>query len=509
LGISNLKVSWVEGDDLTEAAKAGSLGELKHLDRQNLVLSRKDEILAANAYTGMAGIVQALLDGADIVICGRCTDASPVIGLASWWHGWRSDEYDNLAGSLMAGHLIECGAYVTGGNFCGVGEIQDMCGVGYPIAEISNDGVAVITKPEGSAGAVTVDTCKAQLLYEIQGHIYLNPDVVADLEHVEVTEVGRDRVKLSGIKGLPPPPTTKLAVCLLGGYQAELSGYAAGLDTHQKFNLFKTQVMSSLDPEDFSVISIEMYGSAMSDPKSQRESTVQFRSFVQAPKKDAMLKFKRALFYNGMQGYCGLHLSMDWRTMEPRPYVRYFPALIEQSKIPLTVHTVGSSVSVKVAARSQISCSPVPPQRIYEPKLPISSSGESVRTIRAPLGDLVFARSGDKGGNANVGFWVHSTQAWDWLQAFMTSTRLRDLLADDWDDSYTIERCEFVNLMAVHFVVKGILQDGVSSSSVLDGFAKSFSEFLRARHVALPELLLKEETTRRQTAEAWANRPRL
>ena len=385
-----------------------------------------------------------------------------------------------------------------------------MFAVGYPIAEITSDGGVTITKPEGAAGAVTVDICKAQLLYEIQGQIYLNPDVIADIKDVRLEEVGKNRVALSGIKGIPPPPTTKLAVCLLGGYQAELSGYAAGPDIEFKFDLFRRQVMSRLDPADFSVISIEMYGSPKPNPRSQRESTVQFRSFVQAPKKEAMLKFKRALFYNGMQGYCGLHLSMDWRTMEPRPYVRYFPALIEQSKIPLQVHTVGSSSAKQVPARNSNSCRPSPAQRNYEPHSSAATASSKSAMVTVPLGDLAFARSGDKGGNANVGFWVHSAQAWHFLRSFLTSTKLIELLADDWSDAYTVERCEFEGLMAVHFVVKGILQDGVSSSSVLDGFAKSFSEFLRARHCELPKALVDEEQARRSAAVRLAQgRPRL
>lgn len=373
-----------------------------------------------------------------------------------------------------------------------------MFGVGYPIAEIANNGAVVITKPDGSAGAVTVDTCKAQLLYEIQGQIYLNPDVVADIRNVKLEQIGKDRVALSRIKGLPPPHTTKLAVCLLGGYQAELSGYAAGPDTDFKFELFKKQVMSRLDPADFSVISIEKYGSARPDPRSQREATVQFRCFVQAPVKEAMLKFKRALFYNGMQGYCGLHLSMDWRTMEPRPYVRYFPALVEQSQIPLSVHTVGDAKAHSVPARQSKTCQTAPAQRSYEPSTGAPSSHAD--TVTAPLGDLVFARSGDKGGNANVGFWVHSDQAWIFIRSYLTSAKLIELLGDDWSESYTVERCEFENLQAVHFVVKGILQDGVSSSSVLDGFAKSFGEFLRARHCKLPKALVEEEQARRASA---------
>lgn len=510
LGINGVKVSWVGGDNLTKDLKAGRLGEVRHLDKPGVSISKDDgDILAANAYIGCAGIVRALQDGADIVICGRCTDASPVIGLASWWHSWRENDWNALAGSLMAGHLIECGAYVTGGNFCGSQEVESLYGVGYPIAEVSSDGGAIITKPDDTTGAVTVDTCKAQLLYEIQGHIYLNPDVVADIADVEVTRVGRDRVRLSGVKGLPPPPTTKLAVCYLGGYQAELAGYAAGPDIEHKFDLFKSQVMSRLEPKDFSVISIEMYGSPKQNPRSQRESTVQFRSFVQAPDKDAMLKFKRALFYNGMQGYCGLHLSMDWRTMEPRPFVRYFPALVEQSRIPLSVHSVDSQRSVSIAARNASTCETAPSQRVYEPQQPTYALPDQGTMVTAPLGDIAFARSGDKGGNANVGFWVHSPRAWQWLRSFLTSRRLRELLADDWNDAYIIERCEFENLMAVHFVVKGILQDGVSSSSVLDGFAKSFGEFLRARHISMPKRLLDEEQARRREAQTRVRRARL
>jgi hypothetical protein len=503
LGIHSVKVAWVEGDNLTQELKAGKLGEIKHLDKRDLLLTESEgEILAANAYTGMAGIIEALREGADIVICGRCTDASPVMGLASWWHGWTSNDHNKLAGSLMAGHLIECGAYVTGGNFCGAQEIESLYNIGYPIAEIASDGSVVITKPEGSSGAVTVDTCKAQLLYEIQGPIYLNPDVVADLEGVQVDQITKNRVRLSGIKGFPPPPTTKLAVCLLGGYQAEISGYAAGPDIDFKFDLFRTQVMRRLNPHNFSVISIDKYGSASPNPRSQRESTVQFRSFVQAPKKEAMLEFKRALFYNGIQGYCGLHLSMDWRTMEPRPYVKYFPALVRQSKIPLRVCSIGSSKSTTVTARDESSCAPAPSQRSYEPEQPVQAFGDLGGTVNAPLGDLVFARSGDKGGNANVGFWVRSPKAWPWLRSFLTTSKLAELLADDWHETYSVDRCEFVGLMAVHFVVKGILQDGVSSSSVLDSFAKSFGEFLRARHVDLPKVLLEEEIERRRAAKS-------
>ncbi|CAG9962905.1 unnamed protein product [Clonostachys byssicola] len=460
LGISDVKVAWIEGDNVTEQVKSNKLVGLRHLDQKDVTFSNSDEAptLAANVYTGQEGIVKALEAGADIVICGRCCDASPVMGLATWWHGWGPSDYDPLAGSLMAGHLIECGAYVTGGNYCGAREVPELHHVGYPIAEISCDGTTVITKSDGSNGAVTVDTCTAQLLYEIQGQRYLNPDVTAFIGQAKLEQVGPSRVKLSGITGLPPPETSKVAICQLGGYQAEISAYAAGLDTDFKFNLMKSQVLGRVNMADFSIFSIEKYGSSLPDPRSQKECTVQIRMFAQSPNKEAFSQFRRAIFYNGMQGYCGLHLGMDWRTMEPKPYVKYFPALISRNSLPdLSVKFVSGEVfavpSRKGTPIRSITSLPSPEQS--HPSVLDTSNAMVVR----PLGDLLFARSGDKGGNANVGFWVRSEKAYPWARKFLTSAKLVELLADDWDDRYTVERCEFPHLRAIHFVIKGILQE--------------------------------------------------
>ncbi|KAF2735578.1 DUF1446-domain-containing protein [Polyplosphaeria fusca] len=494
-----VKVAWVEGDNVTELVKEGRLGKLMHLDQKGVELGElRHKILAANVYTGMTGIIAALEAGADIVICGRCCDASPVMGLAAWWHGWKSTDYQQLAGSLLAGHIIECGAYATGGNFCGWREISQLHHVGYPIAEIASDGTTIITKPEHTNGAVTIDTCKAQLLYEIQGPYYLNPDVIARIDGARLEQVGKDRVRLTGIQGSAPPPTSKLAICLLGGWQAEIAAYASGLDTREKFALMKDQVLREINPADFSTFSMEVYGSSPWDPKTQQECTVMLRMFAQSEDKDAMMKFRRAIFYNGMQGYCGLHLGMDWRTMEPKPYVKYFPSLVPSVGVPLRVKFVGGEgETVQVAAKRKEECGGgVPAQLNYEPRdaADLASFG---KTNARPLGDLVFARSGDKGGNANIGLWVRDRKAWPWLRAFLTSERCIWLLGDDWKKHYSVERCEFNDLMAVHFVVKGLLQDGVSSSSVLDGFGKSVGEFMRARVVDLPKDLVESEERRR------------
>ncbi|KAF7544151.1 hypothetical protein G7Z17_g10193 [Cylindrodendrum hubeiense] len=461
LGIRHIKVAWVEGDNVTEQMKSNRFGSPQHLDQagRNFETEGK-EILAANVYTGQRGIIEALEKGADIVICGRCCDASPVMGLASWYWGWKATDYNQMAGSLMAGHLIECGAYVTGGNYCGAQEIAQLHHVGYPIAEIAADGTCIITKAEGTNGAVKVDTCKGQLLYEIQGPKYLNPDVVARIDGACLQQVAKDRVRLSGIVGLPPPKTAKVAISVLGGYQAEISSYAAGMDLDFKFNLMKEQVLGQINLSDFTTFSIEKYGSATPNPRSQKACTVQFRFFAQSPKKEAFTQFRRSIFYNGMQGYCGLHLGMDWRTMEPKPYVSYFPALIPQEVLPsLTVHFISGEKYPVPAANFEdmraISESPLAPSS-ESVKMPPTNG----RLISRPLGDLFFARSGDKGGNANVGFWVRDPKAFSFAQAYLTVPTLIELLADDWDPTYSVERCEFPHLNAVHFVIKGILQDG-------------------------------------------------
>ncbi|KAH8670322.1 hypothetical protein BGZ60DRAFT_33365 [Tricladium varicosporioides] len=496
--ITNLKVAWVSGDNLTSQVRETANTSYKHLDVPGLSQRGDDKkILAANAYTGYSGIIKALEEGADIVICGRCCDASPVMGLASWWHSWPSNAWDKIAGSLMAGHLIECGAYTTGGNYCGFQEIERQYQVGYPIAEIASDGTSIITKPERSNGAVTIDTVKAQFLYEIQGPKYLNPDVVARIDQGKLEEVGKDRIKLSGIAGYPPPPTTKLAICLLGGYQAEISAYCAGLDCPAKVALMKSQVLRELDATEFTTLSIEPYGTSKHDPRSQAEATVQIRMFVQSEKKEAIDKFKKAVFYNGMQGYTGLHLAMDWRTMEPKPYVKYFPALVSQDEIQLDVNFVGGKSGIVVEKKKGVEFGAFSGQESYETRERVDL-GSFRETVRRPLGDLVFARSGDKGGNANIGLWVRNPCAYPWLQSFLTIPRIKSLLADDYKPQYRVERFEAPNLHAVHFVVYGILQEGVSSSSIIDGFAKSFGEFVRARVVDLPRCLVDEEQERRR-----------
>ncbi|RSL74117.1 hypothetical protein CEP53_000441 [Fusarium sp. AF-6] len=486
-GLTGVKIAWVDGDNVTELVQRKD-ESYQHLDIDDLDSAEiGKDVLSANAYIGMRGILAALNAGAQIVICGRCCDASPPMALAAWWHGWRLTDWDRLAGSLVAGHVTKCGPYSTGGNFCGFKAIPRLWEVGHPIAEIEDDGSCVVTMHEGSNGAVTVDTITAQLVYEIQGPAYLNPDVTAILDGVELEGLGPNRVRLSGVKGILPPPTTKLAICALGGYQAEVSTYAVGLDIEEKAALQRKQILGRLNPDHFSKTAIDTYGSIPEDPLSQKDASVQIRHFIQAPTKDAISEFKEAFLFCAMQGYGGYHLNMDLRTLAPKPFVTYFPGKIEQSRVNVQAH-LGLDDAV-------IPAPPLGEWRAFTGQLSYDSTdpvdlAEFGDTKRAPLGKVVLARSGDKGGNANVGLWVRRDDEWPWLRLLLTIDKIKHLLGNDYKPEFRVERFELPKLRAVHFVIYGLLEDGVSSSSLIDGFAKSVGEFIRARQADVPTKFL-------------------
>lgn len=311
-GYPDVLVAAVVGDDISDILKDPkrfSELELPHLDHQKRRLSDWDlKPVCGNAYIGSWGIRKALDAGANIVICGRCTDASPVIGAASWWHKWDEESYDQLAGALVAGHLIECGPYICGANFSGFKEFMPgLVDLAFPIAEITSSGSCIITKPDGTTGAVTKFTVTAQLLYELQGELYLNSDVVADLSGIEVNEEGPNRVHVSGVKGLPPPSTTKAMFAAPGGFQAEAMFFINGLDVAAKEEMMRGQITHAFRNSNFSKLSIERYGSQSTNPNSQQEGTTMLRIFVQARNEEDLAedKFKIPIYAIRMQSFPG------------------------------------------------------------------------------------------------------------------------------------------------------------------------------------------------------------
>lgn len=291
---TDLKVSYVLGDDVTEEfKKLLAAGEkFPSLPSDTPIRDWAHEPLCAQAYLGGAGIAEALRAGADIVICGRVADASPVIGAAMWWHNWERTDFSKLANALIAGHLIECSSYVTGGAYSGFKKEllqgNDFTNLGFPIAEIGSNGQVVITKEKNSGGIVTVGTCSAQLVYEIQGPLYYNCDVTANLEKMSLVQEGTNRVRVLGVEGLPPPPTTKIGITAKGGYKAEFHFWLTGLDIAEKVKMVEQQTIESMGEhrKEFTTLTFTPIGSVAANPKNQNEATVDLRIVAQTKNPD-------------------------------------------------------------------------------------------------------------------------------------------------------------------------------------------------------------------------------
>ncbi|KAH7244987.1 hypothetical protein B0J15DRAFT_469648 [Fusarium solani] len=459
------------------------------------------EIVSANAYLGAHSIYEALQKGADVVICGRASDASPVIACAWYWWSWKNTSYNELAGALIAGHLIECSAYVTGGNFAGFDafDIERFVDPGFPIAEIDQDGTCVITKHPGTGGMVTIDTCSCQLLYELQGNVYLNSDVKAYLDDVSMEQIGFDRVRVSGVRGAPPPNTTKLAVFYKGGYEMQALFNASGYGVVKKLELFQKQVRFFLGEEAlqrFDVLEFQQIGVPAPDPVDQNSSTVYFRIFAQAPEASLLNAISIAVRNVSLKHFSGFHSSLDMRTAIPRPYLAFYPALWHQSDIKECVHFVDPEGETESFTTCQPPAFEDLGQRQSYDAEPYIQTDLELCNVR--LGDIALGRSGDKGANLNFGLFVRTPAQWDWLRSYLSRAKVQELLGTDWKAGYAIERVEFPKIFAVHFVVYGILGRGVSSSKRLDGFGKGFIDYFRDKVVQAPASIIDSATIERK-----------
>jgi hypothetical protein len=484
----DLVVAHVEGDDVL--GRLDDFGSLEHLDDGRPLAAWGHEPGTANAYLGGWGITAALAAGAHVVVTGRVTDASLTTGVAAWWHGWSVEDtsqeaWDRLAGAVAAAHVIECGPQATGGNFSGFTTVPRVDDLGYPIAEIAADGTAVITKHETAGGMVTTDTVTAQLLYEIQGPTYLNPDVTVDLSDVTVTQEGPDRVALTGVRGSPPSPTTKLAITAPGGFESSLSFYATGLDLEAKVDLLRTHVSRITEKLDLSLLRVDRIGAPVEDPPDQWAAAQQILVTAQARDRAQVgaERFIAPLTGLFLPGYPGLYVSP---LRVANPVVEYWPTLIPTDALAHEVVLAdGSRVPVKdTPVRAEFRGQP--------PNVPAPDVVTLGETTRAPLGFVAHARCGDKGGNSNVGFWPigPSDEGWEWLRRAISEERIRALYPEAADA--LIERHEFPGLRAVHLVIHGVLGKGASSNGRPDIAGKAVAEFLRARHVDVPVSLLAE-----------------
>lgn len=476
-----VRVAHIEGDDLLpHLADLQAKGcELRHLDKDIPLAQLSEQVVTANAYLGAWGIVEALNRGADIVLCPRVTDAALVVGPAAWKFGWRRDDWDRLASAIVAGHVIECGAQCTGGNYSFFQDIPDLAHCGFPIAEMYADGSFVVTKHPGTGGRVSIGTVTAQLLYEIQGPRYLNPDATARFDSIRLEDAGPDRVRVVGVRGEPPPPTTKVCINYLGGHRNTMTFVLTGLDIEAKARLAEDTLWTLVGgKERFKEVSVRLIRSDATDPVSNEAAS----AFLHVTVKDPDATKAGRLFSNravemALANYPGFYVTTP--PGDAQPYGVYWPALVPSELVPHRVVLDGDTIDIPpvraVAKAADVAPTPVPP-------------APRSLTTRRPLGVLAGARSGDKGGNANVGLWVRTPAAYAWLAEFLTEPRFRELFPET--RTLRVERHELPNLLALNFVVHGLLGDGVAASTRSDAQAKSLGEYVRARLVDIPTELL-------------------
>ncbi|HVT64087.1 MAG TPA: acyclic terpene utilization AtuA family protein [Mycobacteriales bacterium] len=465
-----VNVAYIEGDDL--------LPRKDELSRAGLHLP--DSTITANAYLGGWGIATALEGGAQVVITGRVTDAALVIGPAAWWHGWARDDYDALAGALVTGHVLECGAQATGGNYSYFTEVPGIEHLGFPLAEIASDGSAVITKHEGTGGLVDVGTVTAQLLYEIGSTHYLNPDVTADFSSINLTQEDTNRVRISGVKGLVPPDTTKVCINTLGGFRNSMTFLLTGLDIEAKADLVRRQLAPVLDG--IETVDWHLARTEQDDPATNEQAVARLTVSV----KDSDAKrigrpFSSAAVEIALASYPGA--TMTSPPGEATPYGVYQPAYIPNSRVE---HRVVTQNGERIEVHAEAGATPATPAPAAPP-----APFETGPTWRMPLGAIAGARSGDKGGNANVGVWVRTDGTYSWLASFLDVAMFQQLLPET--AAFKVERYELPNLRALNFVIEGILGEGVASSTRQDPQAKGLGEWLRSRQVEVPTSLLEHE----------------
>lgn len=464
----DVAVAHVEGDDLMDRIETLRPG-LTHLDTGAALTG---DVVTANAYLGGFGIAAALQAGAHVVVCPRVTDAALVLGPAAWWWNWTPLDLDALAGAVVAGHVIECGAQATGGNYAFFTDLPDLSRQpGFPLAAVDRDGSSLITKHPGTGGSVTVGTVTAQVLYEIGGVRYPNPDVVARFDTIRVEQVEPDAVRISGVRGEPAPPTTKVSINLEGGFRNRMTFVLTGLDQAAKADWVTQALLARLGGrERFDEVDVRFVPAPEDAPTQEQASG---RLHIQVKSTDEALvgrAFSSACVELGLSNYPGFFATSPpggaqgygvfWPALVPNELVRHTVVLPEGQRLEVPPPDANTSMPV-IPSPAVPAVTPVGP-----------GTGE-------PLGRWFGARSGDKGPNANLGVWAHDDAGYAWLAENLTCERLAQLLPET--AALVITRAEFPLIRAVNFVIHGLLGEGVASSTAFDNQAKGLGEYLRSR----------------------------
>jgi hypothetical protein len=492
LGIAGgVRVGVVAGDDifddLDELLASGE--ELAHLDTGRPLGEVRDRVLSANVYLGAAPIVEALRQGANVVICGRVTDTALTLAPMAHEFGWAADDWDKLAAGVIAGHIIECGTQCTGGNFTDWHLVKSWSNLGFPLIEARPDGTFTVTKHPGTGGLVSVHTVSEQLLYEMGSPRYLSPDCVARFDSVTLTQDGPDRVTVSGARGEPPPATLKVSVSVSEGYRAFGRLIVSGPDS-----LTKAQAVADIlwdcvggrDSYDDTATGFFAWNSchpALTDTEpSELMVQIGVRDGDEAKINEC---FGPQVVPRVLGSVPGITMPSDQGRPRASEVVGYWPALISRSRVPVRVVVGAGATEPRTLPPSETATSrPFVPAAVPAPPPPPGPS----RPVRVPLSRLCLARSGDKGDTANVGLIARSAAVYHWMLETVTPEFVLAHFGDVCRGP--VERCEVPNLLAVNFLLHHSLGGGGTRSLLADPQGKTYAQYLLAAEVEVDEALL-------------------
>lgn len=504
----NLKVAVVTGDDLLERAQEFAEQGLREMF-SGQPFPRLEQIASVNAYLGAFPIAKALEMGADIVITGRCVDSALTLGIAIHELGWQSHELNKLAQGSLAGHLIECGTQATGGNFTDWKDIADsLPNIGYPIAEMEEDGSFVITKPQDSGGLVSVGTVAEQLVYEIgDPQQYTLPDVVCDFSQVQLLQQDAHRVLVQGAKGFAPPETYKVSATYADGFRGGHIFTMIGPDAEAKAQAYAENVLTRcralfgfLKLPDFKETSIEIIGTEAHygnrrNNQAVREVDVKLAA-THASEKGIGLLLKEMVGM-ALSAPPGL-TSFAGARPKPSPVVRLFSFLLPRQAVRIQVQCQGAQVEFSDKPR-QSTASGMTAESFAAPLRPAwPSAPKSADLVEVPLQILAWGRSGDKGNLANIGIIARKAEFLPWLAQELTPAKIEECFqhflegttAPDETSSPHVERYLMPGLNAINIVLHGVLGGGGVASLRTDPQGKSYAQLLMDLPVRIPNRLL-------------------